>query len=81
MANTTSKSNQADPVMREVAGYVAANPGCPELWPATFTGPGDSARDGHRAVARALAAGLIEDRSGGARRRLYVTAAGLAVQR
>jgi hypothetical protein len=84
MANTTPERRQIiDPVMREITAYVAANPGCPKFWPATFCGPHESVKHGFRAVDRTLAAGLIEDRApeDSAGHALYVTAAGTVMLR
>jgi hypothetical protein len=78
---TDTKRPRVGPAMREVTAYVAANPGCPKLWPALFCGPHGSTQYGCRAVDRALAAGLITDRSGPgeARYALHVTPAGTAL--
>lgn len=45
--------------MRDVAAYVARNPGRAMWYAACFVGPNGSAKFGYRAVHRAIKAGLV----------------------
>lgn len=66
-------SNRIGPKMAMAARYVAINPGCSKYEVARYVGPHGSNRFGDAIVLRAIAAGLIEDRSvtGEYRYRLY----------
>jgi hypothetical protein len=63
------------PKMREAYYYVKTHPGCSKYAVARHIGP--SPRFGDRAVVRALAAGIIEDKGDGFYYKLHTTSFGV----
>ncbi len=67
------------PNIAAAVGYVAEHPGCAILPVAEWVGPHGSRRYGYATVHRAIAHGMLENRSDGYRYDLHITPRGAAM--